>query len=71
MRKTQNLASKKSDAREPEDFKGSMDHDAEYEDVEESRTKSSRPEEADEVDDADIIDEIDLDASPEGDGPDA
>ncbi|MDQ3341177.1 MAG: hypothetical protein M4D80_38985 [Myxococcota bacterium] len=39
----------------------------EYEDIEESRTKSS----ASEIDDADIVDEVDLDASPDGDGPDA
>ncbi len=47
------------------------DRDGEYEDIEESRSKSSRRDEIDEVDDADIIDEVDLDASPEGDGPDA
>ena len=44
----------------------------EYEDIEESRTKSRRiDEDLDQVDDDDIIDEVDLDAAPEGDGPDA
>ena len=72
------------DKREPDDLKesersaqvGRRDR-GEYEDIEESRTKSSArrgnedEEGLDEIDDADIVEEVDLDAAPEGDGPDA
>lgn len=41
----------------------------EYEDVERARRKA--PKNTLEIDAQDIIDEVDLDAAPEGDGPDA
>jgi hypothetical protein len=72
------------ETREPDDMKEpertaqvGRHGSGEYEDIEESRTKSSarrghEDEEAlDEIDDADIVEEVDLDAAPMGDGPDA
>ena len=72
------------DTREPDDMKEAervaqvgRRGSGEYEDIEDARTKSSArrgnedEEGLDEIDDADILDEVDLDASPEGDGPDA
>jgi len=75
---SQSVQKKQRDEREPDDLKEGERMSQvgrrgnEYEDVEESRTKSRRgDEDLDEIDDDDIIDEVDLDASPEGDGPDA
>jgi hypothetical protein len=70
------------DTREPDDLKESERtaqvgrRTGEYEDIEESRTKSARrgtedEEGLDEIDDADIVEAVDLDAAPEGEGPDA
>jgi hypothetical protein len=71
-RKSQSLASKKSDDARLSQSGRMSDRDGEYEDIEESRSKSSRTvEQIDEVDDKDIVEEIDLDAYAEGDGPDA
>lgn len=81
-RKSSQSVSKKSgdEAREPDDLKegersaqvGRRDLGGEYEDIEEARSESRRGDEAlDEIDDDDIIEEIDLDARAEGDGPDA
>jgi len=76
---SQSVQNKQSDEREPDDLKEGerMSHvgrrGGEYEDVEDSRAKSAarEDEELDEIDDDDILDEVDLDATPEGDGPDA
>ena len=78
-----NTQPQSDDTREPDDMKEAertaqvgRRNSGEYEDIEESRTKSSArrgkdEEELDEIDDADIVEEVDLDAAPEGDGPDA
>ena len=59
---SQSAAKKPSDAdRDP--------RDREYEDVERARRKA--PKNTLEIDAQDIVEEIDLDATPEGDGPDA
>ena len=71
------------DTREPDDLKEAERtaqvgrRTGEYEDIEESRSKSSArrgnedEEGLDEIDDDDIVEAVDLDASPEGEGPDA
>jgi hypothetical protein len=79
-----NTQKQSADTREPDDMKETertaqvgRRSSGEYEDIEDSRTKSSArrgnedEEGLDEIDDADIVEEVDLDAAPEGDGPDA